>query len=161
MLMFFRIERPTTQTFRPTSTATSIACCIRWTFEANDATSTRPVSTGMIWRKASPTSRSEPVTPGRSALVESPSSRSTPRVPSSASRPTSVRPQGGLEIGQVREVGQHQIDAEVLVAREREARVDDDDLAVGLEDGHILADLAEAAKRDDPGGSGHQRSLER
>ena len=71
------------------------------------------------------------------------------------------RPHGALEIGQVREVGQDQIDAEVLVAREREARVDDDDLAVGLEDGHVLADLAEAAKRDDPGGSGHQRSLER
>ena len=38
MLMFLRIERPTTQTLRPTSTATSIACCMRWTFEAKDAT---------------------------------------------------------------------------------------------------------------------------
>ena len=41
----------------------------------------------MIWRNASPTSRSEPVTPGRSAFVESPSMRSTPRLPSSASLP--------------------------------------------------------------------------
>ena len=45
----------------------------------------------MIWRNASPTTRSERVKPGRSAFVESPSSRSTPRLPSSASRPTSVR----------------------------------------------------------------------
>ena len=60
MFMFLRIERPTTQTLRPTSTATSTACCIRWTFDANDATRMRPVSCGMIWRNASPTSRSEP-----------------------------------------------------------------------------------------------------
>ena len=38
MFTFLRIERPTTQTLRPTSTATSIACCMRWMFEANDAT---------------------------------------------------------------------------------------------------------------------------
>ena len=64
MLTFLRIERPTMATLRPTSTATSAACCMRCTFEANEATRTRPVSTGMIWRNASPTSRSEPVTPG-------------------------------------------------------------------------------------------------
>ena len=44
MFTFLRIERPTTQTLRPTSTATSIACCMRWTFEANDATRMRPVA---------------------------------------------------------------------------------------------------------------------
>ena len=87
MLRFLRIERPITQTLRPVSTATSIACCMRCTFEANDAMSTRPSRTGMICRNASPTSRSEPVTPGRSAFVESPSSRSTPRLPISASMP--------------------------------------------------------------------------
>ncbi len=38
----------------------------------------------------------------------------------------------------------------MLVAREREAGVDDDDRAVRLVDGHVLADLAEAAERDDP-----------
>ena len=90
MFMFLRIERPTTHTLRPTSTATSTACCMRWTFDAKEATRTRPCRCGMIWRKASPTSRSEPVKPGRSALVESPRRRSTPAFPSSARRPTSV-----------------------------------------------------------------------
>ena len=56
MFRFLRIERPTIATFRPVCTATSIACCIRWTFDANDATRTRPVRCGMIWRNASPTS---------------------------------------------------------------------------------------------------------
>src|SRR5438874_5596813 len=37
----------------------------------------------------------------------------------------------------------------MLVAREREPGVDDDDRAVRLVDGHVLADLAEAAERDD------------
>ena len=45
--------------------------------------------------------------------------------------------------------GQDEVDAEVLVAREREPGVDDDDLAAVLVDGHVLADLAEAAERDD------------
>ena len=43
MFTFLRIERPTTQTLRPTSTATSTACCMRWTFEAKEATRIRPV----------------------------------------------------------------------------------------------------------------------
>ena len=90
MFTFLRIERPTTATLRPSSIPTSIACCIRWMFEANDATRIRPSRPGMMRRNASPTSRSDPVTPGRSAFVESPSSRSIPRVPSSASLPTSV-----------------------------------------------------------------------
>ena len=90
MLRFLRIERPTTATLRPHSTATSAACCMRWMFDANEATRIRPLRTGMSVRNASPTSRSEPVMPGRSALVESPSRRSTPRLPISASLPTSV-----------------------------------------------------------------------
>ena len=257
MLRFLRIERPTTLTDRPTSTATSIACCIRWMFEANDEISTRPCLAGMIWRKASPTTRSERVNPGRSALVESPSSKSTPRLPSSASLPTSVRspstgvwssfqspvwktrpaavsrqtptasgtecdmrtsstrngpssidPESGptsrsseafnrpcsssfdltrprvrrvastdahpdlaQQVGQradvvlvgmrqdhrqhlsaleIAEVGQDQVDAQVLVPGEREPRVDHDRLAQQLEHGHVLADLAEAPERDDP-----------
>ena len=257
MFMFLRIERPTTATLRPFAIATSAACCTRWMFDANDATTMRPVRSGMSWRNASPTSRSEPVIPGRSAFVESPSNRSTPRLPSAASAPTSVfspstgvwssfqspvcstRPAGvsitsatasGIEcairinsmrngpssigarpgsasvsvvtaarpcsssfdltrasvearadhlgdvdlaedVGQcadvvlvgvrqddrahgppdeVREVRQHQVDAEMLVAREREARVDDDALVADLEHGHVLPDLAEAAERDDP-----------
>ena len=51
---------------------------------------------------------------------------------------------------QVSEVGENQVDAEVLVPREREPRIDHDRLAPGLEDGHVLADLAEPAERDDP-----------
>ncbi len=51
---------------------------------------------------------------------------------------------------EVREVGQDEVDAEVLVAREREPGVDDDALVAELEDGHVLADLAEPAERDDP-----------
>ena len=51
---------------------------------------------------------------------------------------------------QVGKVRQDEVDAEVLVAREREPGVDDDDGAVGLVHGHVLADLAEAAERDDP-----------
>ena len=65
-----------------------------------------------------------------------------------------------VALEQVREVGQDQVDAEVLVPREREAGVDDHGLAVGLEDGHVLADLAEAAERDDPDACGHRGSLD-
>ena len=46
MFRFLRIERPITLTFRPTSTATSIACCMRWMFDANDEISTRPCLPG-------------------------------------------------------------------------------------------------------------------
>jgi hypothetical protein len=37
----------------------------------------------------------------------------------------------------------------VLVAREREARVDDEQLTGRFVDRHVLPDLAEAAERDD------------
>ena len=53
---------------------------------------------------------------------------------------------------QIAEVGQDQIDAEVLVAREGDPGVDDYRLAPVLEDGHVLADLAETAERDDATG---------
>ncbi len=97
MLRFLRMERPMTVTLRPHSTATSAACCMRWMFDAKDATRIRPVRSGKSVRNASPTSRSEPVFPGRSAFVESPSMRSTPRLPISASLPTSVlRPSTGV-----------------------------------------------------------------
>ncbi len=55
-----------------------------------------------------------------------------------------------LPLAEVREVGQDEVDAEMLVAREREPGVDDDDRSVRLVDGHVLADLAEAAERNDP-----------
>ena len=51
---------------------------------------------------------------------------------------------------EVREVRQDEIDAEVLVARERKPRVDEDPLTVELVEGHVLTDLAEPAERDDP-----------
>ena len=57
---------------------------------------------------------------------------------------------------QVADVGQEKVDTQVLVAREGEARVHDDDLARGLVHGHVLADLAEAAERDDPQRVAHQ-----
>ena len=58
-----------------------------------------------------------------------------------------------LEVG---EVGQHEVDAQVLVAREREARVDDDHVVAELVDGHVLADLAEPAERNDAQGVTHR-----
>ena len=97
MLRFLRIERPTMVILRPHSIATSAACCMRWMFDAKEATRMRPVRSGKSVRNVSPTSRSEPVVPGRSAFVESPRKRSTPRFPISASLPTSVlRPSTGV-----------------------------------------------------------------
>ena len=51
-----------------------------------------------------------------------------------------------LEVAEVRE---DEVDAEMLVARECQARVDDDDVFPQLEDGHVLADLAEPAEGND------------
>ena len=51
---------------------------------------------------------------------------------------------------QVGEVGQDEVDAEHLGGREHQAGVDDDDPAVVLDDGHVLADLPEPAERQDP-----------
>ena len=50
---------------------------------------------------------------------------------------------------QVREVGQHEIDPEMLVPGEREPGVDEEAALVRLEQGHVLADLAQPAQRDD------------
>ena len=65
-----------------------------------------------------------------------------------------VREQHGADpvasLPEVREVREDEIDAEVLVARESEARVDDDDLAVRLVDHEVLPDLAQAPERRDP-----------
>ena len=54
-----------------------------------------------------------------------------------------------LAVAEIGEVRQDEIDAEVLVPRERKPGVHDDDGAVRLVDGHVLADLAEAAERND------------
>ena len=52
-------------------------------------------------------------------------------------------------LAQVGDVGQHEVDAQHLVARERKPAVDDHDLAAVLDDRHVLADLAHPAERDD------------
>ena len=69
------------------------------------------------------------------------------------------RPHRLLALGEVREIRKDQVDAEVLVTRKRKPCVDDDHLAVGFEDGHVLADLAEAAEGDDSDASRHWESL--
>jgi hypothetical protein len=48
---------------------------------------------------------------------------------------------------QERKVREDEVDAKVLVAGKGEAGVDHDDAALTLDRGHVLADLAEAAKR--------------
>ena len=70
-----------------------------------------------------------------------------------------VREDDGVDaaVAQIADVRQDEVDAEMLVARECEARVDDDDLVAVLVDGHVLADLAEAAQWDDP--QAHARSV--
>ena len=48
---------------------------------------------------------------------------------------------------QVRDVGQHEVDAEHVVLREHQARVHHEDFVLPLEGPHVDADLAEAAER--------------
>ena len=55
------------------------------------------------------------------------------------------------------EVREDQVDPGVVVLREQDATVDDEQAVVVLEDGHVAADLAEAAQGDDPQPSGGQR----
>ena len=62
---------------------------------------------------------------------------------------------GAPAVGEVRDVGEHEIDAEMLVAREREPRVDDEAAAVALDHRHVLSHLTEAAERDDANGISH------
>ena len=52
-------------------------------------------------------------------------------------------------IAQVGEVGQHEVDAQLVGRGEHQARVDDDDRPVVLDDGHVLPDLAQPAERQD------------
>jgi hypothetical protein len=69
------------------------------------------------------------------------------------------RPDRACPLAQIREVGQDEVDAEVLVARERQPGVHDDDVVAALVDGHVLADLAQAAKGHDPAGFRHLGSV--
>ena len=74
-----------------------------------------------------------------------------------------VRQHDGADAGgalaEVREIRQDEVDAEMLVPGEREARVDDDDRPFAFDRGHVLSDLAQAAQGDDPAGIRHQASL--
>jgi hypothetical protein len=54
-----------------------------------------------------------------------------------------------LALDEVGEVRQDQVDAVHLGGREPETGVDHDDAAVVLDDGHVLADLAQPAERED------------
>ena len=54
-----------------------------------------------------------------------------------------------LDVG---EIGQDQVDAGLGLLGEEDAAVDDEQLAVDFEDGHVAADLPEAAERNDPQG---------
>jgi hypothetical protein len=58
-------------------------------------------------------------------------------------------------LAQVREIRQHEVDAELLGRREAQAGVDHDDAAVVLDDGHVLADLSHASQREDSQGAAH------
>ena len=69
------------------------------------------------------------------------------------------RPHAVAPILEVAEVRKDQVDPEMLVAGKGEACVDDDDLAAELEDGHVLANLADPAERDDPKGVGRHHGI--
>ena len=58
-------------------------------------------------------------------------------------------------LAQVREVGQHEVDAHHLRGREAQPAVDHDDPPVVLDDGHVLADLADASQREDAQRAAH------
>ncbi len=60
------------------------------------------------------------------------------------------------EVGEVRE---NEVDAEVLVARKRQPGVDQDAVVTELVEGHVLADLAEPAERDDAERVAHREGV--
>jgi hypothetical protein len=97
MVVLLIIERPVTATFRPTSTAASHICWMRWICEANDATMMRCSASQKRSSSLPPTEASGGVNPTDSALVESDMRSSTPRLPTLANAPKSVeRPSMGV-----------------------------------------------------------------
>ena len=60
------------------------------------------------------------------------------------------RPDVGLALAEVGDVGDDEVDAEHLLVGEHQAAVDDDDVVAVLDDVHVLADLPHPAERDDP-----------
>ena len=63
----------------------------------------------------------------------------------------------GLALLEVGDVGDDEVDAEHLLVGEHEPAVDDDDVVAVLEHVHVLADLADAAERDDAEGNGRSQ----
>ena len=60
-------------------------------------------------------------------------------------------------LGHVREIGEHDVDAEHVIAREGEAGVEQHHAAAVLEHRHVLANLTQPTQRGDPHRvSGHQ-----
>ena len=59
-------------------------------------------------------------------------------------------------VGQMVEAGQDQVDPRMVVLGEEHATVDQQDLAVDLEAGHVAADVTQPAERDDPQGPGSE-----
>ena len=60
------------------------------------------------------------------------------------------RPDVGLALLEVGDVGNDEVDPEHLLVGEHQPAVDHDDVVAVLEHVHVLADLADAAERDDP-----------
>ena len=59
------------------------------------------------------------------------------------------RPEVLAAIENVADVRNHKVDAEHVLGREHEPAIDGDHVVLVLEEHHVLADLAETAKRDD------------
>ena len=59
-------------------------------------------------------------------------------------------PQLRRALANVGKIVDDDIDAVHLVVGKHQSAVDDDDIVVRFEDGHVAADLAAAAERDDP-----------
>jgi len=57
-----------------------------------------------------------------------------------------------LVLLQVGVVGDHEVDPEHVVLWELRADVDDEDAPIALENGHVLADLADSAEEGQPDG---------
>src|SRR6266581_1007378 len=62
-----------------------------------------------------------------------------------------------IPLQEVRDVRQHEVDAEHVFLREHEPGVDDEDLVLPLQRPHVDADLAQATKREIPELRGHKR----
>ena len=90
MFTFLRIDRPTSDTFRPRVAAASTTCCTRWMLEAKQVTTIRPSQRANASSRWGPTLDSEGAMPRRSTFVESPHNSSSPSRPSSARRATSA-----------------------------------------------------------------------